>query len=511
MSTSQRIVKNTIFLYIRMGVSIFINIFTTRILLQALGISDYGLYNVVGGAIAMLGFVSASMSGTTQRFLSYSEGEGNIEKVKQVFINSIWIHRSIACITILLLSFGGIFFFNGILNIPQGRENIAIFVYICLLFSMVYSITISPYDALLNARENMFLYSLLGIADALFKLFIALIILFYDTDRLALYAGLMAFESWLLRFFTKSYCCKHYFECRKIKINKYLDKKTICEMTNFAGWNMVNISAGMLSLFGMNIVINHYFGTNLNASMGIATQLSGVLMGVSMNMIKALTPTLVKREGDRKRDQMLEVTYIGCKFSFLLFSFLCIPILIWMPFILKLWLNSVPEWTELFCRILIIATLVDQLTVFLYQTISAEGNIRTYNISRSLINIMPLIISIVIFSLGNNQPYWILINWMIFKSILGGCINIYYACKNVGMSFLIYTKRVIQPCLLVTISTVIIGLIFFSLLRGNCMLWQLSGLGALIAISIPIYWTVSINKTEKEIFKNLFFTITKRK
>jgi len=493
-----------------MGVSILVNLFTTRILLQALGVSDYGLYNVVGGAIAMLGFISASMSGTTQRFLNYAEGEGDKERIKQIFNSSVLIHRVTACITILLLILSGVFFFNGLLNIPPGRENVAIIIYICLLFSVTYSITISPYEALLNAHENMLYYSLLGLADVLFKLLIALTIWFYDADRLILYAILMALESWLLRFITQFYCRKHYSECKKVEIRKYYNRDIIRTMASFSGWSMINISTGMISLFGMNIIVNHYFGTLLNAAMGIATQLSGVLMGVSMNMIKAMTPVLMKKEGNHQREQMLEVTYIGCKFSYLLFSFLCIPILIWMSLVLKIWLNYVPEWTEIFCRILIIATLCEQLTVFLYQTICAEGNVRTYNIIRSLTNIIPIIMSIVIFSLGNNQPYWILINWMIFKSILGGCVNIYYTCKNVGMSFLIYKKRVLQPCFQITIITVIIGLLLFYIFHGSSVSWQCAGLIVFMMISIPLYWIISLNKREQDIFRNIIFRIIKK-
>ena len=155
MSTSQRVIKNTLWLYLRMGTSILVNIFTTRILLQALGASDYGLYNVVGGAISILGFLTASMSSSTQRFISYAEGEGNLDDVKEIFNNALAAHYGVALISGFILALSGFIFFNGVLNIPEGRETVAITIYLCMIISTVFSITVVPYDALLNAHENM--------------------------------------------------------------------------------------------------------------------------------------------------------------------------------------------------------------------------------------------------------------------------------------------------------------------------------------------------------------------
>lgn len=505
MSTSQRVVKNTFFLYIRMGASILVNIFTTRILLEALGTSDYGLYNVVGGAIAMLGFVSASMSTATQRFLSYAEGEGERDKIKKIFNNTILIHRGIAALTIVILSICGIFFFNGILNIPPDKETVALVIYGCMLFSAVYSITVAPFDAVLNSHENMLYYSLLGIGDVVCKLLIAIAILYCDIERLIVYAVLMALEAWLLRLITQAYCRKHYEECHKIEIRRYLDKKTIREMTSFAGWNMTNVATGMISLFGMNIVINHYFGTHLNAAMGVATQLSGVLMGVSMNMIKAVTPVLVKKEGGQQREQMLEVAYIGCKYSYLLFSFLCIPVLFFMPFILDLWLVEVPEWTSVFCVILIISTLLDQLTVFLYQAISAEGHIRNYNVVRSITNILPIVISVMMFSLSDFPPYWVLINWIVGKGLIGGITNVYFSKHNIGMSVKDFIKKVFLPCVRITSIMAVVCWGIVQLEFNNLCLLAFS-----FTASIPFYWIFALSRQEKEIFQSIALSLKRK-
>lgn len=504
-TTSGRIIKNTIFLYIRMAVSIITNIFTTRILLEALGASDFGLYNVVCGAIAMLGFVTASMSSATQRFINYVEGEHDIEKSKETFNNALIIHYGVAAISILIFVCAGFIFFNGILNIPSGRETAAVIIYLCMIFSTIFSITVVPYDASINAHENMLFYSLVGIADVFFKLFIAISVIFIDNDKLIFYAALMAIESWLIRLISQLYCKHHYEECQDINLKKYYNKSRIKEMTSFAGWNLLNIASGMISLYGMNIVINHYFGTQVNAAQAVAAQLSGVLMGVSMNMIKAITPAIVKKESGHQRTQMLELSYVGCKFSFMLFSFFSIPIIFYMDDILRLWLNDVPSWTNVFCIIMICSTLIEQMFVLLYQTIMAQGSIKNYNIARSIINLMPILISIMMMEFWRIPPSWILLNWLIWKSTIGSIINLIYARNNVGLSILKFSKRVLLICSILAFTIVILNSLTKELQYTTSINFFVP-LSLSILLSLPIYYFIGMTKLER---KSIIRFITK--
>lgn len=497
MNTSQRVIKNTLWLYFRMGASILVNIFTTRILLQALGASDYGIYNVVGGAITMLGFLTASMSTSTQRFISYTLGKGDEEKLKSIFNNTLCVHYGLAGISTLLLSFASVILFNGVLNIPNGRETVALGVYGCLVFSTVYSITIVPYDGVLNAHENMRFYSLIGIFDVFVKLGIAVAVYFATFDQLMLYAILIAVEAWMLRVVTKYYCCRHYEECKRQELRKYYNLNTIKELTSFAGWNMLNIATLMFSVFGINLVINHFFGTALNAALGIATQLSGVLMGMSMNMIKAVTPILVKSEGGHQRENMLKITFVGCKFSFLLFSFFCIPIMFYILQVLELWLNNVPEWTAMFCILLMASTLVDQITVFLYQSLQAQGDIKEYSITKGVVNILPIIASLLMFGLFDFEPYWALINLIIGKGILGGCINLYYSRKQISLSLRRFTSEVIVRCANITLCSIILGLLLHSL-----SIHWLVGICLFFIGSVPCYWFFGMNQEERKMVMN---------
>ena len=501
MSKSQQVIANTMFLYMRIVVSLLVNVFTTRILLQALGESDFGLYNLIGGAISMLGFLISSMSSATQRFLSYAEGSGNKEKVAVYLNNSIIIHYCLALIMVLVFVVAALFFFNGILNIPDDSFNAAVMIYLCMIVSTVFSIMIVPYDAEVNAHENMLFYSLLGILDVLFKLFIALAVLYFHSDKLIFYSVLMAVESLVLRYICQQYCKRHYSECRHINLRKYYNKKIVKELTSFAGWNLSNVATGMLALYGMNIVINHYFGTTVNAAMGIATQLSGAMMGLSANMIKAITPVLVKSEGEGKHQRMLEISYESCKFSYLLFSFACIPVLFFLPNILSVWLTVVPQWTESFCVVLIIATLIEQLTVVLFQSILAGGDIRNYNIAYSVCNVLSLLTGILVFQYVSVPPYWIFICRLVFIALLGNVINIYYSHIKLGLCVGEFIKKVIQP---VALSSFIISLFVFFLSREFQNSGWLIGFIVSVLLSVPIYWVASLTQGERSLFVSFF-------
>ncbi len=502
MSTKSRIIKNTAFLYIRTVASLFLGIFTTRFLLEGLGAEDFGIYNVVGGAISMLGFLSASLGSSTQRFISYAQGEGRQDRIIKIFNNALLIHNALATVSVLILIVAGYFFFNGVLNIPAAKFTDAIVVYGCLLITTIFSITIAPYEAAINAHENMLFYSIVGVIDVILKFGIALAILYCDGDKLVIYAILMAAEALAMRATSQIYCRHNYEECRRTALMKHREKTVIKEMLSFTGWNMTNICTGMISLYGMNLVINHYFGVELNAAMGIATQMAGILMGMSENMIKAITPVLVKSEGGQQRDRMLSVSLIGCKFSFLLFSFFGLPVMFYITPILTLWLTIIPDWTISFCLIMIANALINQMTVLLYQSISAEGNVRNYNVARSISNIMPLLLSILMIALYDFSPILVLINWLIWKSVIGGAINVYYSHKNLGLEYNAFIHDVVGPCFWIAISS---SLLYF----GSIHIQHLLHLNAFLTltlsvlISIPIYYRLALTSQQKSDIKSL--------
>lgn len=477
-----------------MGVSFFASFFTTRILLQALGVSDYGLYNVVAGALGMMGFLSATLCFSTQRFISYAEGKGDVDNIIKIFNTSIFLHIIIASITCVLYIVSGFFFFNGILNIPEGRGLVAILVYMCLIFSTIFTITIAPYDAVLNAHENMKYYSILGIADVVLKLVIALTSLYVDFDRLIFYAVAMAIESWLFRFITQQYCKHYYVEVRDVNLRKYVSKDILKEMSSFAGWTLINVFTGMMSLFGMSIIMNHYFGTTINAAMGIATQLAGAILGVTANMTKALTPVLVKEEGRSNRNNMINISYVGCKFSFILLSFFCIPIVFFMDGILRLWLYEVPEYTKQFCILMIVTNLTEQLTYFLQNSVSAQGEVRGYSIWKSICNSLSIPLTIILFEFYDKPEIAIIVRLVTFV-ILGNIVNIVYSRMKFGLSYKSFLTRVIVPCFITACASSLLCLLLRS--ESTQPLTVVMHMMLILVLSLPLYYITALDSAEK--------------
>lgn len=448
----------------------------------------------------MLGFLTASMSTATQRFISYTLGEGDVEKLKSIFNNTLCVHYGIAGLSAFILIAASFIWFNGVLNIPEGRETVAMCVYGCLVFSTIFSITIVPYDGVLNAHENMRFYSLIGIIDVFVKLAIAVAVYFATLDQLLLYAILMALEAWALRFATKYYCSRHYEECRKQELRKYFDCNVARELMTFAGWSFCNIASAMIALHGTNLIINHYYGTLVNAAIGIATQLSNVLSNVSANLVKAITPILVKNEGSHQREQVLSITYKGCKFSFLLFSFFSIPIMFYISPILELWLKDVPLYTATFCLIMVCSAIIDQIGTVLYQTISAAGDIKGFSIAIMIPNIVIIIATPIMFSFGL-PPYWGVINWLICKSIIGLIIRIYYSYTKTNLSMNDFLRKVLWPIFKVCTFSCLICFITVYVCNYFHINWMIMFSLSLL-LSVPLYWYAGLSHMERTIVIN---------
>ncbi len=371
-------------MYARMGITMFISLYTTRLILNALGAEDFGIFNVVGGAIAMMGFLNAAMTAATQRFMSYAEGEGKIEKQKSIFNVAIVLHFFIAIVLGIVLLIAGYFFFNSILTIPEERMYAAKLIYYFMIVSTMLTVMTVPYQAVLNAHENMLYFAIVGVIESLLKLAVALIVVNTILDKLIMYGVLMAGISLTVMLIMRVYTHKHYSECVYAP-RKYWDKDLMKEMTSFAGWSLFGSSSGIISGYGTNIILNNFFGPVLNAANGICGQLNGQLMAFSNNMMKAVNPVIVKSEGQGNRNQMFKVTFTAGKLSVLLYSFFAIPFILETSFILKLWLKEVPPYTEIFLQLMFIQVLIEEITMPLGTSISAIGKIKQYNIIVSII------------------------------------------------------------------------------------------------------------------------------
>lgn len=451
MSTANRVIKNTGFLYAKMGITMFISLYTTRLVLNSLGASDFGIFNIVGGAIAMLGFLNAAMASATQRFMSYSEGAGEKEKQKAIFNVSFILHFIISMIVGLTLFIAGYFFFNGILNIPENRTLAAKVVYGSLIISTMFTVMTVPYDATMNAHENMKYYAIVGIIESFLKLTVAFACVYTLHDKLIVYGILMACIPLITLSIMRIYCHKYYEECI-IAPHKYWQKGLVKEMTSFAGWNFFNSSITMINAYGQGIILNSFFGTMLNAAQGITSQINGQLQVLSSNMLKAVNPILGKSVGAHNTDLLIKSTMLGAKYAAALYSLVAIPLFIEAPYILKLWLENVPEWTVVFVRFQLLRTFIEFQFVTLPSSISATGKIKKYSLYSSLSNLMQLPAIYILFKLGY-PPYCMYIATILFGNLLVYGIALHFANKNYSLSIIAYLKDVLFPIYLSLIIT----------------------------------------------------------
>lgn len=455
-STANRVIKNTGFLYAKMGITMFISLYTTRLILNSLGASDFGIFNIVGGAISMLGFLNAAMASATQRFMSYSEGEGNKEKQKSIFNVSFILHLIISLIVGVVLLIAGYFFFNGILNIPEDRIFAAKVVYGSLIVSTMFTVMTVPYDAAMNAHENMKYYAIVGVLESLLKLSVAFACVYTNHDKLIVYGALMACIPLITLTIMRIYCHRKYEECI-IAPKIYWNKGLMKEMTSFAGWSFLNSTISILTMQGIAIVLNSFFGVIANAAQGIANQLSGQIMVFSNTMLKALNPVIVKNEGAKERQKMIYAALSGSKFSFLMMCFFSVPFCIEMPFILKFWLKNPPEYAVLFCRLVLIRLSITQLTVTFGTAIGATGKIKNNTIITSMIMMSIIPLSVLFYILG--APVYTIYVLLIAMVILIFFTNLYFGKKLLGLQILLYIKHVLIPCISICLIMIVLGLL----------------------------------------------------
>lgn len=499
MSTSNRIIKNTMYLYTKTLLTSLVVLYTTRLILQSLGETDFGIFNIVGGVISMLGFLNTAMAVTIQRFLNFEQGKSNFEQQKVIFNVGVIFHIGIAILMAVVLLILGVFLFDGILNIPVERIPAAKVIYGCLIFSTFFTVLTVPYDACLNAHEDMLYFSIVGIIEALLKLGIAFIVVYTTSDKLILYGVLMAFVPVLSMMLMRIYCHKKYPECR-FSPRKYFDRKTAKSMFSFVGWSMMGTTSNYIGNYGNMIVMNHFFGAVLNAVMGIANQIQGQLMVFSTGMLKALNPVIAKEAGSGNNERMLTFSTEGCKFSTFLLAFLAVPIFVETPFVLDFWLGDYPEWTVLFVRLQLLRALLEQLTVSMNKSLEAIGKIKTFNLFTFIFNLLPIPILYVLYAAGF-EPYW---HYCISISLMVICPSVakLSLCKKYcNLNLKGFIGKMLIPVLSSITIVILIGLFLNSVMESSASRFFVSLF--ISEILLILFVILCMSKSERSMITNL--------
>lgn len=398
-TNKKRIAKNTFMLYIRMLFLMIVNLYTSRVILQALGVEDYGVYNAIAGFIAMFSMVSSAIAGAISRFITFVLGQGDKDKLKKVFSTAIIIQLTLAAIVVVLVEAVGVWFLNTHMTIPEGREVAANWVLQFALVTFVLNLWSTPYNAALIAHEKMAAFAYIGIFEGVANLIIAFMVMCSPFDRLIVYGAFICLIALITRMIYNGYCKKHFDECI---FNWTFDYKLFREMFSFAGWNFIGSISGLLRDQGINILFNVFCGPIINAARGLAIQVQTAVFKFSSNFYVAVQPQITKSYASDNVDESHDLVLRSSRFAFLLLTALIVPLITETDFILQLWLKEVPAHTTAFVQIILLCTLIDSLSTPLIYLMLATGNIKRYQIVVGLFNFINFPVAWIILYCGGS-------------------------------------------------------------------------------------------------------------
>ena len=393
-SNNKRIAKNTIMLYIRMFISMVVGLYTSRVVLATLGVEDYGIYGVVGGVVGMMGFLNASMSGATSRFLTFELGRGDKDRLAKTFSSALIVHIAIAIIVFILAETVGLWFLCNKLNIPEGRMEAAHWVYQFSILATMLSITQVPYNATIIAHEKMDVYAYMEILNVTLKLLIVYLLCIGNFDKLILYASLMLAVSILIMMVYRIYAIRHFPEAH---FHWIWDKTYLRPLLSFSGWDLYGNACVIARQQGTNFLINIFYGVVFNAASGIATTVQGTISGLAFNIILAFRPQIIKQYAKGNVEDMSKLVGNAVCFTTILFGCMSIPLILETHYIMKAWLGVIPEKSEIFCQILLIASFLGLLNNIWNTCIHATGKIKEISIFSGTFFLISLPIIYVVF------------------------------------------------------------------------------------------------------------------
>lgn len=497
---NKRIAKNTVLLYCRMFLTMAIGLYTSRIVLAALGVSDYGIYNLVGGIVTTLSFLNSGMITASQRFISYELGKGNYETQNLTFNTAVSIHLIIAIIVFIIAETFGLWFINSYLNIDPVRMIAANVVYQCSIITFLVSITSVPYNASIIAHERMDAFAYISILDVVFKLLAALLLYNTSYDKLILYSMLILLISCIIRFCYIIYCRRNFTEC--IYSYKY-DKNLLKKMLSFSGYSIIGNFGFTIKDQASSVILNIFFGTMLNAARGLAIQVGGIINTFASNLSMAINPQITKEyaKGNIERSQVL--VYAGSKYTFYLLMTVSIPIIINIKYILRLWLENVPEYTDKFVILTLISSLLYTISNSVTTAIQATGNIKKFQIGISILMLLEIPLAFLMIKLGF-PPYSVMYPTLLSYSI--AIIFRFYLLKKMisQYSYKFYFINIVSRCFVIFCICITISMFIKSLFVDGLICLILTSIISIL-ITLLFVLIIGLNNAEKKSLKRYLF------
>lgn len=499
MDSNKRMAVNTVILYAKLIITIAVNLYSTRLILNAMGVEDYGVVNLISGIVAMLSFVQNSMSVSSQRYMSVNKGKHDENLMVKVFNSSFVLHLILAVIILVVLECLTPVVFGSSIQIPEQRVAAAQILYQLTIIGTTIVVITVPYDAALNAHENMLLFSIATIIESLIRLAGAFILLVYSNDKLIFY-GLLLITIRLVSMLIKSiYCRRHYHET-KFSF-KHSNKTMMKEMFSFAFWNMFGALALTGRSQGVAIVMNTFLGVLVNAAYGIANQISGQLQTFTTTITKAMNPQIMQRAGAGNNEGMLSLALKQCKYSSILLSYAIISLLFSMPFILKIWLGEIPEYCIEFCSLILIVSMIQQLSVGLMSAIQATGVVRNYQVTVSFIVLLNIPLAYLLLKIGLSAPFVIV--GIIAIEVIACAVRVYFAHKLAGLSVIDFIKRVAFPIsALYSVTCAILFAVKLLCFKSSNVISFLT-LTSIAVVVITLMAYMILTKSEREFIVNI--------
>ena len=494
-ANNKRIAKNTLILYFRMLFLMLVSLYTSRVILEALGVEDYGIYNVVGGFVSMFSLISAALTSACSRFLNFELGKGEPERQNVVFSTAVTIQWGLAIIVALLSEAIGVWYVNNVMVLPPERLTAANWCFQFSVFNFCMNLITVPYNASIIAHEKMKAFAYVSIFQGIAQLGISFLVYLEPFDRLVFYALMLMILQFLVQYMYQAYCKKHFSECHYRFI---VDKPLLKQMFNYSLWHLVGNGASVLKGHGVNLVLNYFFGPAVNAARGIANQVDSAVNQFSSNFMIAMNPQITQSYSRGELKYMFQLVNRGSRFSFYLLFLLALPVIINADYILHIWLKVVPDYAVTFAQLTLISTMITTVSRSLITAQNATGNVRNYQLVVGGVLLLNLPLSYLFLWLGMKPEIVVII--AIIVEILAFTARMYmlpFTIKDFKPR--LFLRDVILKCLVVVLFATPIPVLMYVYLPENLYTLVINVCVCSVSCIAAIYF-IGCNNSEREFF-----------
>ncbi|MEC4028764.1 MATE family efflux transporter [Myroides odoratimimus] len=498
MGNARRIVKNGLYLYFRMFLVLGVTLYSSRLVLKTLGVSDYGIYNIVGGIVLLLGFFNAALTSASQRFIAFDIGKDDVKATNKTFNTSLAVHFFLAIFLVVLLETIGLWYVNNKLVFDSNRNLAVNVVYQFSILSFFVSILQVPYNALILAKEKMNVYAYISILEAILKLLVVWVLVSLRQDKLIAFSVLTFLSILIVRIVAQIYCKRNFIES-KFKI--YKDYTYMMTFVTYSSWNLIGNLASVVRVQGNNIMLNLFFGTLVNAAFGLTNQITNAVNLFVTNFQNAFNPQIIKKYAGGDIKGALELMLYASKISFYVILLIVLPLYINLKFVLNIWLGEIPNYLLEFTKISLFVIVVDSLSGPIMTMITATGKIKYYHIIVGGLMLFSVPVSYLLLRCGYNAE--VVFNVMLFLSCLSYIVRLVFLRKLVDFDIFLYLKRVCYKVLLVFILLFFITLYWKELFIGNTMLDFLINSFILVVLILVIIISIGFSSSERKRIFNI--------